>query len=503
MLPNDHDEPDNRKTMSTPPANSSRLMTNQEFSDQEKQSIRSFLLQATDELQEVQQASDITPTQRARRKGKLILKIFHYKVALAPHKMLPDHVLQLIFQRCVPQDEVCVPSVKVKPWLRLTRICSSWRTLAINTPELWRVVAMELRYIDDYEHKVQVAHQWLKRAGHMTRSLRISTSGVDEKWCAEAIDRLVLPFRFRSLDLLISYHQFNRILSLPPQFTQSLENLQFLAMSNPLLDPNTDSNTEVSYPKDKFLNLETLRMTATLSASRLMAMFPWGQLRCIFVWGTTSLPSSFINMLSDSAVLEELRVTIDCDPPATSKAPASFITLPNLRSLDLGFRSESNAERLLRSLILPKVEVIRMSGPRLDCTSLSFAKLAQRSGMNQIQSLYLGEGQVSYRLDHLLKYTPSLSRIRVLGRLEFDSATLDDMSTGRLGPNLENIELFDVPDVFGILDMVLKRFLNAREGVLVKPIMDIIVPEPRFSSDELVDLYVVLHGLGIKLAWLV
>ena len=124
MLPND-----NRKSMSTSSTNSSLFMTNQEFSDPEKQSIRSFLLQATDELQEVQQASDITPAQRARRKGKLILKIFHYKVALAPHKMLPDHVLQLIFQRCVPQDEVCVPSVKVC-WI-CSEICSprvyNWR----------------------------------------------------------------------------------------------------------------------------------------------------------------------------------------------------------------------------------------------------------------------------------------------------------------------------------------------------------------------------------------
>ena len=233
-MANDHDKPDNRKSMSTSSANSSHFMTNQEFSDQEKQSIRSFLLHSTDELQEIQQASEITPAQRAHRKGKLILRIFHYNVALAPHKMLPDHVLQLIFQLCVPQGEVCVPSIKVKPWLRLTRVCSSWRTLAINTSELWRAVTMELRYIDDYEHKIQIAHQWLKRAGNMTRSLRISTSGVDEKWCSEAIDRLVLPFRFRSLDLLISHHQFDRILSLPPQFTQSLENIQFLATSNPL-----------------------------------------------------------------------------------------------------------------------------------------------------------------------------------------------------------------------------------------------------------------------------
>ena len=356
---------------------------------------------------------------------------------------------------------------------------------------------MELRGIDDYEHKIQVAHQWLKRAGNMTRSLRISTWGVDENWCTEAIDWLVLPFRFRSLDLLISHQHFDRILSCSPQFTQSLENIQFLATNHPPLD----SNTEVSYPKDKFLNLKTLRMTATLTASHLIAMFPWRQLRCIFVWGTTSLPSSFINILGDSAVLEELRVSIYPDPPAASKALASLITLPNLRSLDLCFECQSRAELFLRMLVLPKVEVLRMCGPWLDCTSLSFANLAQRSGMNQLQSLYLGAGLESYRLDDLLKYTPSLSCIKVRGHLEFDGRTLDDLSTGRLGPNLESVELFDVPEVFGILAMLLKRFLNAKEGVLVKPIIDVMLPVPRVSGAEIVDVHIALHGLGIKLAW--
>ena len=494
MRPNGH-EPDKRKSTSTSSADSSRFMTNQAFSDQEKRFIQSLLLQATDELQEAQQA-EIAPAERARRKAKLIINIFHYKVALAPHKMLPEYILQLIFRWCLPQGEVCVPSAEVEPWFRLTRICSSWRTLAINTPELWRAVAMELRDNHDHEHRIQVAQQWLKRAGNATRSLKIRISEVDEKWCTEAVNRLVLPFRFRSLDLVLARHQFDRILSLPSQFTQSLEKFQFLATT----DQPLDSNTELSHSNHKFLHLKTLRMTGIFSASHLMAIFPWAQLRCVFIWGTTVLPASFLNVLADSLALEELRVTIGPDP-ATFKAPASF-TLPNLQRLNLGFKAGSNAEWLLRSLILPKVEAFTVSGPELNCTSLSFANLAQRSGMTQIRSLYLGKGRESYRLDHLLKYTPSLSRITVLGRLEFDGEILEDMSTGRLGPSLEIMELSNVLDVFGILDMVRKRFVNARQGVLVKPVIDIIVPATEVNRDGVYDLHVELNGLGIKLTWL-
>ena len=66
----------------------------------------------------------------------------------------------------------------------------------------------------------------------MTRSLRMSLFVVDEK-CSEVVDWLVLPFRFRS-------QQFDRIPSLPPQFTQSLENIQFLATENSPPVPSTE-----------------------------------------------------------------------------------------------------------------------------------------------------------------------------------------------------------------------------------------------------------------------
>ena len=140
--------PYNSDNLTTPSTDSSCFLTNQEFSDQEKQYIPSVLVQATDELQEVQHA-EVTTSHRARarrRKAQVSNGIFHYKVALAPHKILSGQVLQLIFQRCIPQGKVCVPGPKVKPWLRLTCICSPWRTLAINTPELWREVATELHH---------------------------------------------------------------------------------------------------------------------------------------------------------------------------------------------------------------------------------------------------------------------------------------------------------------------------------------------------------------------
>jgi hypothetical protein len=62
---------------------------------------------------------------------------------------------------------------------------------------------MELHQYDDHEHGIQVAHEWLMQAGNMTRSLRMSIFVVDEK-CSEVVDWLVLPFRFRSLDLTLS-----------------------------------------------------------------------------------------------------------------------------------------------------------------------------------------------------------------------------------------------------------------------------------------------------------
>jgi hypothetical protein len=441
--------------MSTSSADSTHFLTNREFSDEGKTYIQKLLLQTMDELRDVGEQI----TRLMCRQAELESDISQYKVALAPHKMLPEYILQLIFQWCIPPDGLCVPNLdphdrELACQPPFTQVCSSWRKLAMNTPELWRDVRVVLPC--DYDCysgcRINLAHGWLSHAGDMLRSLKI-TAQESEKWCSEAVDRLVPPFRFRSLDLALTRGQFRRLLSLPPQM-QSLHSLR-LGMAG-AWSPHP--------------------VYEDFSAYSLITTLPWSQLRHLHIDGASISASTLINALGNCLVLEELWMIL-CPDPAPCDAPASFITLPNLQQLTLRFVTGSNSEMFFRSLILPQIEELNIGMTDLHtempgCTSLHFANMAQRSGMSRIKNLFLDKGAEPHRLADLLKYTPSLSFLSADGDVVFDDQTLEDMSTGQLGPNIKNLCLPDVGDGLRIFEMVWTRFQNAEKSeVSVTPIM--------------------------------
>lgn len=81
-------------------------LMNREFSDQEK--TFKLLVRTMDELR------DVVGEQIARltcRQAELESDILHYKAALAPHRVLPKHIFQLIFHWCIPSDGLLVPKL--------------------------------------------------------------------------------------------------------------------------------------------------------------------------------------------------------------------------------------------------------------------------------------------------------------------------------------------------------------------------------------------------------
>ena len=338
----------------------------------------------------------------------------------------------------------------------------------MNTPELWRDVTVKLDYGYHNGCKIDLAHEWLSHAGDMPRSLKITAQDDllddSDEWCtAEVVDLLVVPFRFRSLDLSLTRGQFQRVLDHPPQ-TQSLHSLQLMA----------------AFPQDVYEDC---------SAYNLITTLPWSQLRHLSIEDASSSASTLMNVLSSCSVLEELWIIL-CPDPVPCDTPASFITLPNLEQLTLYFLIGSNPEIFFRSLIMPHIKWldISMMGFRtemLGCTSLHFANMAQRSGMSRIQGLRLSKGVEPYRLVDLLKYTPSLSHLDVNGDVVSDSQTLEDMSTGQLGPNMKSLFLPELEDS-RFFEMVWTRFQNATgdKTFSVTPIKSITISAAVLDNTE-------------------
>jgi len=98
------------------------------------------------ELQEIE-----TEIQRLRKlmetmniKRQSIQKIIDdHNIILSPARRLPRDVLHEIFLHCLPTKRNPTAEYSESPLL-LTRICSSWRAIALSSPRMWSKVHIPL-----------------------------------------------------------------------------------------------------------------------------------------------------------------------------------------------------------------------------------------------------------------------------------------------------------------------------------------------------------------------
>ncbi|KIM41518.1 hypothetical protein M413DRAFT_42372, partial [Hebeloma cylindrosporum] len=91
---------------------------------------------------EIQRLDELMDTLKMRR--QTIQKIINdHNIILSPVRGLPPDVLQEIFFHCLPTHHN--PIIKSsEPPLLLTRICSSWRAIALSSPRIWSKIHIPL-----------------------------------------------------------------------------------------------------------------------------------------------------------------------------------------------------------------------------------------------------------------------------------------------------------------------------------------------------------------------
>ena len=106
----------------------------------------------------------------------------------APIRRMPPEILRLFFTFAKSSYlGICVPSRK-SPLLSLLQVCSSWRSIALATPDLWTALCIFLRpstlhmdpaIVRRYE---ELASQWFSRAGpHSGLSLQFKHYHYDKR----------------------------------------------------------------------------------------------------------------------------------------------------------------------------------------------------------------------------------------------------------------------------------------------------------------------------------
>ena len=161
-----------------------------------KESLKAPLIELQEIEIEIQRLCELVEVMKVKR-GSIRRRIDDYNVILSPVRRLPLDVLHEIFLHCLPTHRNPIMNFSESPLL-LTRICSSWRAIALSSPRIWSRIHIPLpgdpslasgyaivideaslssrrqRFAGLLKLRCEVVRTWLSRSGTCPLSLSIT-----------------------------------------------------------------------------------------------------------------------------------------------------------------------------------------------------------------------------------------------------------------------------------------------------------------------------------------
>lgn len=444
-------------------------------SDSETRRIKSSLTNAVLELKQLE--SNISRTQRrlesfCARRDELLNQTQRYRIAIAPYKRLPPEILREIFVACLPETVHLPPRIDESPLL-LTRICSSWRTLALNTQELWNdfEVALSARPFRN-NHAMNSLHTWLNRCPDRSLSLKITTAP-RAPFPLPGIRHPILPVdlviphthRIRKLEMQnISGEQMNALITLPLGSFPLLEEVDIFLRDSWMyrMEP-WESTAFRDARKLKSVALRGFDGTFNPAALHL----PWEQLRSLHLDTLLSDPVGCHAMLRLCSALEEASIRVMRIEDSTSRLIGRLppTHLPNLQTLFIRFESTAYHGKFIEPFETPSLLTLQTRfdwrNDTLgmdDITTNCYTELISRSGC-PIQRLYIGRNSLELDLGGLLSVAKGLKELGLADHVRVPVEVWERMGRRELGVKLERLAMS-----VAIVDPLLSM-LEARMGV--------------------------------------
>ncbi|TDL24121.1 hypothetical protein BD410DRAFT_108965 [Rickenella mellea] len=154
---------------------------------------------------------------------------------------LPAELLVQIFLHCLPTDGFPEPSIQAAPIL-LGRVCTVWRSVTLNTPQLWAQISLSSSLAPPeelYEHGIR---EWVRRSGNRPLSFEFAEHRNPHRW-APIFMRTLQPeaHRWKAVRIRTACHCIDGIVDLlcSPGKTPMLTDLR-------VLDPVFRKNTPIA-----------------------------------------------------------------------------------------------------------------------------------------------------------------------------------------------------------------------------------------------------------------
>ncbi|KIL63990.1 hypothetical protein M378DRAFT_11744 [Amanita muscaria Koide BX008] len=349
------------------------------------------------------------------------------------------------------------PSIRKYPQLSVSHVCSSWRDIALLTPQLWD----NIRIADLTEANLSTAREYLSRAKSLPVSIKITSQTAEltgEDWSSQVTDFLS-SYRIRTLDLMViadmpRFHLVPVALDhLSQRSVAALESLRISRHSD-RGEAQIDLN-DTRYPKPAVVRIWGAYSSLRVFDGRMSSM------TVIETW----------DLLSCCPSLEEARLLIT--PVNGSWRPVSIpqIHLQRLRILDLDSLSDSELypfSTFIDALSLPVLEELRLDEKAVAWSATAFRSFAHRSNhFPRLRQFYMADSTSIVDAGILLALMPWLKSIYLCPRATtnkviFDDLALDGLANGSLTPQLQSLRVGYISNTGSFLNMVGSRTKNAQ-----------------------------------------
>lgn len=393
----------------------------------------------------------------------VLAQINRYKIALAPWKLLPPELMQIIFNYTQRSPLVLFPPQGEQSPVLLCLVCKAWRELAMSTPELWSSVNVRLfschsmsvlKRQRQIESLFVVLRNWFTKAKGIPLNLKL-TQGLGE-WETQFIKSAIVPFlpRLQNLKLLVLENTFNELFRLPPG---SMDSIVCLTVRADLTVPSrTDRDQRDSLnpfgSSPRLTELDVTLNSHSIIDPQFIA-FPWENLKSLRI-GNNMYLETFMEVAQRCKNLEEIDAIIVCRGGSCS---FDTVNLPNLHTMSLSIVRVISFRPLDFPLYAPRLRVLNLSGnvEGLFNTKVAYQALLLRFGC-KIESFAYGPIRSSPVLDGeiIIEATPSLKSLRLPRRYTLSPQFLSKMKDGEVGQSMERLYFNDIADISPILDFL-------------------------------------------------